>query len=92
MGTGKGFAQRAKRRFGTGTMSEMTVIYGNRRVTVRGCRKILSYQPDEIRMLLPEREICLRGQGLCCVCFGERSSTVEGIITGVELCEREKKP
>ncbi len=92
MGDGKNFAERMRRRFGGGTLSEMTVLYGNRRATVRGCRKILSYAPEEIRLLLRGRELCLRGRELCCVSFAGGSATVEGILTAVELRERREEP
>lgn len=87
MGEQKNFAERVRRRYGGGIFSEMTVIYGNRRVTVRGCRKILSYAPEEICLELHGREICLRGRDLRCVSFTGGCVTVEGVLTDVALKE-----
>ena len=92
MGEQKRFAERARRYFGDGTLSEMVVLYGDRRATVRGCRKMLSYDPKEIRFALRARSVRLRGNDLRCVSFARGSATVEGILTAVEFCaEREEQ-
>ena len=81
----KRFAQRARQYLGSGTLSEMIVLYGDRRVTLRGCRKILSYDPKEIRFALRGRNVRLCGRELHCVSFTRGSAAVEGILTAVEL-------
>ena len=91
MGEKKSLAERARRRFGGGTLSEMTVLYCNRRATVRGCRNILFYSPEEVRLALRGREICLRGRELKCVSFAGGSVTVEGFLSAVELSERRRE-
>ena len=93
MGEQKRFAERARQYFGGGTLSEMVVLYGDRRATVRGCRKILSYDPKEICFAQRTRNIRLCGRDLRCVSFTRGSATVEGILSTVEFCaEREEQP
>ncbi len=77
---------RAKRYFG-GAFSEMAVLYGNRRATVRGCGKILFYSTEEIRLALRGRELSLRGDDLRCVSFAGGSVTVVGTLRAVEFRE-----
>lgn len=81
------WTERMRRHFGGTVFSEMTVLYGNRRVSVRGCRRILSYDPKEIRLALRDRELLLRGRDLRCTSFTGGCVTVEGILTAVELSE-----
>lgn len=93
MGEQKRFAKRARRYFESWMLSEMVVLYGDRRATVRGCKKILSYDPKEIRFALRKRSVRLCGKDLRCVSFARGSATVEGVLTAVEFCaEREEQP
>lgn len=64
---------------------ETVVLYGNRRVTVRGCRRILGYSPVEIRLQMKHRRVTVRGEGLICSCFSGGCTTLQGMISGVEL-------
>lgn len=83
---------RVRRHFGGTFFSEMTVLYGNLRASVHGCRRILSYDPNEIRLALRDRELILRGGKLRCVSFTGGCVTVEGILTAVEFSERRERP
>ncbi len=90
-----GKQERERRFFDTQEVTDVTVLYGNRRAVVRGCRKILSYAPDEIRIALGKRVVRLIGKRLQCVSFAAGSSTVEGVIRSVtleELPNREDRP
>ena len=86
-----GFSGRARRYFGFGELTEVTVLYGNRRAVVRGCRKILSYSPVEIRLALGKRTVCIAGKDLCCVSFAAGCATVEGTLTSLSLQEIARK-
>ena len=64
---------------------ETVMLHGDRRVTVRGCRRILGYSPREIRLQMKHRRVIVRGEGLICSCFSGGCTTLQGLICGVEL-------
>jgi len=66
-------------------VGETVVIYGDRRMTVQGCRKILVYTPVEIRLQLKQRRICVYGTDLGCSSFSGGCTTVTGVIRAVEF-------
>lgn len=69
---------------------ELVVLYGDRRMTVQGCRKILAYSPTEIRLQLKRRQVCVTGEGLGCSSFSGGCTTLQGYIRSVEYRETEK--
>ena len=62
---------------------ELTVLRGQRSVTVYGCKKILLYSPCEIRLCVEKKELSVLGEHLFCTCFSAGSVTVQGKIFGV---------
>jgi sporulation protein YqfC len=62
---------------------EMIVLYGNKRMTVRGCKKILTYTPREIRLRLKHRCLFVRGEMLICTSFSGGCTTLQGTIQSV---------
>ena len=79
--------------FHPGELTDVTILYGNSRAVIRGCRKILSYAPNEIRIALSKQCVCVLGKGLRCVNFAAGSTTVEGLIRSVALesgCPKER--
>lgn len=85
MGKKESFSSRLGRAFGAGELSDVITLYGDRRAVVRGCRKILSYAPEEIRIALGKRSVRLLGKELRCVAFAAGSTTVEGLIRSVSF-------
>ena len=71
---------------------ETVVLYGNRRMTVRGCKKIVTYTPREIRLQLKHRGLLVRGEMLICSSFSGGCTTLQGTIqsVGYTLEEGEK--
>lgn len=63
---------------------ETVVMYGDRRITVQGCRKILAYAPTEIRLQLKHCVLSVRGSELICSCFSGGCTTLQGRILCVE--------
>lgn len=59
---------------------EMTVLYGTRRMTVRGCRRILAYNPTEILLQLKKQCLRICGEGLACSTFSGGCTTIQGRI------------
>lgn len=69
---------------------ETVVIYGEHRITVQGCRKILSYSPTEILLRLKRRSLCIRGEGLICTAFSGGGTSLQGVIRSIEYRELEE--
>ena len=65
-------------------LGETAVLYGDRCLTVQGCRKILTYAPTEIRMQLKNCILAVRGSELICSCFSGGCTTLRGKILCVE--------
>lgn len=63
---------------------ETAVLYGDRRITVQGCRKILTYSTSEIRLQLKNCILAVRGSELICSCFSGGCTTLQGKILCVE--------
>ncbi|MBO5354575.1 MAG: YabP/YqfC family sporulation protein [Clostridia bacterium] len=53
---------------------------GQNELTVRGCRKILSYGADRISLSLGKVTLTVEGIGLLCTVFEAGSVTVQGLI------------
>ena len=63
---------------------ETAILYGDRRITVQGCRKILSYSTAEIKLQLKNCILSVRGSELICSCFSGGCTTLQGRILCVE--------
>lgn len=55
-------------------------LSGTEQLTVRGCRRILTYGPECIRFSLGRQVLAIRGLRLLCTVFEAGSVTVEGRI------------
>lgn len=88
MRDGESVLQRFRRGIASVGFSEMIVLYADRRVTVRGCRRILTYSPGEIGLALRGRAVRVMGKELRCVSFSGGCATVEGRIDAVAFAER----
>ena len=60
-------------------------LSGQNELTVRGCRRILSYGPECIRLSLGKTVLSVRGKRLLCTQFEAGTVTVQGWICGIEL-------
>ena len=63
---------------------ETVVLYGDRRMTVQGCKKILVYSTSEICLRLKNCVLTVRGKDLICSCFSGGCTTLQGKILCVE--------
>ena len=61
---------------------------GQNELTVRGCRRILSYGADRIALSLGRVVLSIRGTELLCTVFEAGSVTVQGQIAQVSFEER----
>ena len=61
----------------------MAELRGQGTVTVRGCRRILTYSPETIRLDTRDGEISIVGEKLTCTAYSADSIGIEGRIGGV---------
>lgn len=61
----------------------MVELRGQGAVAVRGCRRILTYSPDVIRLDTLDGAITLVGDGLTCTTYASDLIGIEGRIGGV---------
>ncbi|MBQ9098131.1 MAG: YabP/YqfC family sporulation protein [Clostridia bacterium] len=62
-------------------------LSGQNELTVKGCRRILSYGRERICLALGKTVLCVMGSDLLCTAFCAGSVTVEGTVTGLYLGE-----
>lgn len=67
-------------------------LSGAGEVTVRGCRKILRYEPEIISLSVGKQELSVHGAGLVCTAYSAETVTVTGNITALTLSSGAKKP
>ena len=67
-------------------------LSGAGEVTVRGCRKILRYEPEIISLSVGKQELSVHGAGLVCTAYSAETVTVTGNIAALTLSSGEKKP
>ena len=70
----------------------LVVWRGEGELTVHGCKKILLYSTEAIRLRVGRRTLCVRGKGLSCTSFSGGIMMLEGRIDAVcyETEERER--
>lgn len=60
-------------------------LSGAGEVTVRGCRRILRYEPEMISLSVGKRELSVHGTGLICTAYSAETVTVTGDIAALTL-------
>lgn len=65
-------------------------LRGRENLTVRGCRRILLYTEEEIRLLLCEYVLVIKGRRLYCSSYYTGALRVDGIISALEIEEKER--
>lgn len=60
-------------------------LSGSSEVTVRGCRKILRYEPECITLSVGKQEISVQGKSLFCTAYSAETVTVSGDIAALIL-------
>jgi len=59
-------------------------LLSNRQAIVDGCKGIIEYSENCIRLSSEKHVIKFSGSGLCIKCFSEHNAIIEGSINGVE--------
>lgn len=60
-------------------------ITGNSRMLIQGCKGVLLYLEDEIKLNLGKCEVCIRGDELSMTALDEGMAQVEGTILDVSF-------
>ena len=60
-------------------------LTGNRRLVLEGCRRILEYEDDRIRLDTAGGELRLLGQGLCLEQFSQEGTVITGRLLSLEF-------
>ncbi len=68
--------------FPRGTFVE---IRGRNSVTVKGGGRITLYTEEEIRLVLGEGELCVRGKRLCCSAYCRGATVIDGYVSSVDF-------
>ncbi len=59
-------------------------IVGNTRVVMEGCRRVLEYEADIIRLDTPDGEVRFTGDRLCLNCLTPLGTVITGTILSIE--------
>ena len=62
-------------------------LCGTGELTVRGCKRILSYAEQQILLQLPSHTLLVEGEGLLCSAFCAGAVTVSGEIRALTIGE-----
>ena len=62
-------------------------LFGGDALEVRGCKRILVYEPSSIVLALPSGTLKIGGSGLFCSAFGGGAVTVRGTVRSLLLTE-----
>ena len=60
-------------------------LHGNRSAMVEGCRGVLEYADNIIRLNANSMILCFTGRGLRIKFLGESGIEIAGVITGLEF-------
>lgn len=55
-------------------------LRGRHALTVHGCRRILAYHPEEIRLWVKEAVLCVRGERLICTSYLAGAVGIDGRV------------
>lgn len=66
----------------------MAELRGKSGVTVRGCKRILNYSRETIRLDTRDGEVTVAGEGLTCTMYCADTIGIEGRVSGVYFEDR----
>ena len=62
---------------------------GRHTLMVHGCRKILDFNPCEVRLALADSVLTVKGKRLICTAYLAGAVGIEGFICGITFCDGE---
>lgn len=66
---------------------ETVILFGETKIRVEGCRRILEYVPQKIRLQLSKKVLSVTGKNLFCTSFCGKHTTIEGSIVSLAFEE-----
>lgn len=60
-------------------------ICGNREASVDGCRGVIDYHDDRIKLRITGGSVTFLGSGLCISAFSESSAVISGNLQNIEF-------
>ena len=60
-------------------------VHGRTNVRIHGCREILIYTTDKIKLQLSECVVQILGKELYCTSYGSGNMEIDGVILAIEL-------
>lgn len=60
-------------------------LTGTRRAVIEGCRRVLEYEPDVIRLDTADGVVRFMGRGLCMNCLTPSGTVITGQILSIEF-------
>lgn len=74
-----------------GALGSSIILFGNREASVEGCRGVVDYYDNLIRLKVHDGTAVFNGQSLEIVSMTEEATVIKGIIGSVELDMRVEK-
>lgn len=74
-----------------GTLGSSIILFGNREVSVEGCRGVVDYYDNLIRLKVQDGTAVFNGQNLEIVSMTDETAVIKGVIGSVELDMRVEK-
>ena len=65
--------------------SDLLELRGKEELTVRSCRRILSYSEEEIKLQLCEYTLVIKGSRLYCASYYANAVRIDGAIASLEM-------
>jgi sporulation protein YqfC len=87
----KGWRRRLTERYAQPRQNDLIVLRGQGSAIVYGCRKILQYSPERIRLQSGKRIISIHGKEMICTAFSGGAASVRGDIGGVSFERNQEK-
>ena len=63
---------------------------GRNTLLIHGCRKILDFNPCEVRLVLKDSTLTVKGKRLICTSYLVGAVGIEGFICGITFCDGEE--
>ena len=60
-------------------------LSGNREAVIDGCKGVVEYDTDSVRLAIPNMTVLFRGRGLVMRCLTGESVIIDGVIDAIEF-------
>ncbi len=78
-----------RKRSGISVCESSAFLRSSGEITVCGCKKVLHYAPDAVRLLLSDGVMEISGEGITATTYFGREIKLSGRIDAIKLLEKE---